>query len=135
MKSVMRPRRSLHEFQSTGGEESLRKILVIGERGIGKSALLNKLYGCKQVQSSLDPRELMIEKGSMRGPFRTRKQNEPVTEMTEFVVNHVFNLPENPEYMFIDMPGVLEDIENDENIQVNLDDLTSKLQEVSLYLF
>lgn len=131
MKSVMRPRRTLREFKTTGGEESLRKILVIGERGIGKSAILNKLYGCRQVQSQSNPRELVAQKGTMGTPFSTKKQREPVTEMTEFVVNPVFGLHENPEYMFIDMPGVLEDIENDENIQINLDDLTSKLQEVS----
>lgn len=124
MQQVPKPKHLLSDFENFDDDPSLRKILIIGERGIGKSALLNKLLGYSEFKlptaSSFVPHP--------DAPFKTGASHEGVTKQTEYVIGKLFGLEENPQYMLIDMPGVLEDLNEDKNIQDNLNDLTAKLK-------
>jgi hypothetical protein len=118
------PKHLLSDFQNFEDDASLRKILIIGERGIGKSATLNKLLGFSEFK--LPTASSFVTHPD--APFKTGLSHEGITKQTEYVIGRLFGLDQNPEYMFIDMPGVLEDLNQDKNIQKNLNDLTAKLK-------
>ena len=118
------PKTLLTDFEIISNNTSLRKILVIGGRGIGKSSLLNKLMGFSEYR--LTKSQYFVE--HHEAPFKTGTDPKGVTKQTEYATGKLFNIESNPDYMFIDMPGVLDDLSQDENIQNYLNDLTGKLK-------
>ena len=124
MNTSQEPKKLLSDFEAVSGKDSLRKILIIGERGIGKSSLLNKLMGYSQYK--LPNEELYVSHPG--APFTIGHNLDGITKQTEYATGRLFGIDSNPEYMFIDMPGVLEDLNEDKNIQANLNDLTGKLK-------
>lgn len=86
----------LSDFAKITSGDKLKKLLMIGLEGTGKSSLLNLLANVDQ----LDPSDKI-------GRFRVGESKSAVTTETQFMLAHCLGKKKKKQAMFIDSPGVL----------------------------
>lgn len=117
-------------FLNVFKRENIKKILVIGEMGTGKSALCSKMIGAKLLhkeyesesseseseencllESRVDKPQILLElakeENALYGkqPFKSAYCTKSITQEMSFVISNFLGREDLPEVMVIDSPG------------------------------
>ena len=107
----------LQHFQQMKQSKDFLKVLVIGETGLGKSALCSKMVGVHLVERSCDQPESHYgmlkhvpykESPFADPPFISHYGTRSVTKKSSFVLSHYMGDPQKKKIMLIDSPGFLD---------------------------
>lgn len=139
----------VRHFKRMGQSKEFLKIMVMGEMGLGKSALCSKMAGVHLVERRYD--EPKSDFGMLKQvateecpfldpPFVSNHGQNSVTKKTSFVLSHYLGKSDNHKIMLIDSPGFFDpdqsmlDHIKGKNVAKHkddfIDDLTSKLEAV-----
>ena len=139
----------MKHFERMKKSNDFLKVMVMGEMGLGKSALCSKMAGIHLVERRYD--EPRSEYGMLKQvakedcpfddpPFLSNFGQTSVTKKTSFVLSRYLGKSENHKIMLIDSPGLfdpeqsmLDHIKGKEVAKDKdnfIDDLTSKLEAV-----
>ena len=137
------------DFEKMGRSHTFLKVLMVGDIGLGKSALCSKLVGIHLVKRGRQDED--TGHGALRWvgredckfsetPFRSGRTKDSVTKETSFVLSHYLGDSNSQNIMVIDSPGFFDpesvsksDITREECEQYNYDfmtDLRDKLRAV-----